>query len=92
LRDLDYKKAQGFMEAYRGKFSKVVTKFPLPDVPPEQFQKRADGKDGPYDYALLDRARVLRDAAWELDKSGRVAGWQMGAAGFVRHRVRAAAQ
>lgn len=74
LRSLDYAKARAFMEAYRGKWSKIVTKFPLPDVPPEQFQKRADGKDGPYDYALLDRARVLRDAAWELDKSGALPG------------------
>ena len=74
LRDLDFAKAQAFMVKFRGKWSKIVTKFPLPNVPPEQFQKRPDGKDGPYDYALLDRARVLRDAAAALDKPGAIPG------------------
>src|SRR4029077_9534658 len=39
LRDLDYAKAQTFMVKFRGKWSKIVTKFPLPNVAPEQFQK-----------------------------------------------------
>jgi cholesterol oxidase len=67
LNGLDYGRAEKFMETYRGKFSKVVTKFPLPPrAQPEQIgiQLNPDEyglKDK--DYLLLDRSRALRDAA-----------------------------
>jgi cholesterol oxidase len=55
LGDPEYQAAVAWMEDYRGKLNKVVTKIPLP------------GRDvanlGPDDYLLLDRSRALRDAA-----------------------------
>jgi len=55
LGDPEYQAAVAWMEDYRGKLNKVVTKIPLP------------GRDvanlGADDYLLLDRSRALRDAA-----------------------------
>jgi cholesterol oxidase len=57
LKGLDYNRAELFMRHFRGKFSKIVTKIPLPPgVTPDQL-----GPDK--DYLLLDRSRALRDAA-----------------------------
>jgi cholesterol oxidase len=57
LNGIDYDRAELFMNKFRGKFSKIVTKIPLPPgVSPEQL-----GPDK--DYLLLDRSRALRDAA-----------------------------
>jgi cholesterol oxidase len=67
LTGLDYGKAERFMQTYRGKFSKVVTKIPLPPgvapeslgVPPTGPDKDALAAKG---YLLLDRSRALREA------------------------------
>lgn len=57
LSGINYDRAEKFMEKYRGKLSKVVTKIPLPPgMTPETL-----GPD--QDYLLLDRSRALRDAA-----------------------------
>ena len=59
LKDINYDRAEKFMEAYRGRLSAIVTKIPLPPgMSAEQFAKRSDK-----DYLLLDRSRALRDAA-----------------------------
>ena len=59
LKDINYDRAEKFMEAYRGRLSAIVTKIPLPPgMSAEQFVKRSDK-----DYLLLDRSRALRDAA-----------------------------
>jgi cholesterol oxidase len=59
LKGIDYNRAQKFMEKYRGKFNKVVTKIPLPaGVTLDQLSKKSSK-----DYLLLDRSRALRDAA-----------------------------
>ena len=57
LKGIDYDRAERYMEKYRGKLSKVVTKIPLPPgVAPETL-----GADK--DYLLLDRSRALRDSS-----------------------------
>jgi cholesterol oxidase len=57
LKGIDYARAERYMEKYRGKLSKIVTKIPLPPgVAPETL-----GADK--DYLLLDRSRALRDAS-----------------------------
>jgi cholesterol oxidase len=64
LKDIDYNRTQKFMEKYRGKFSKVVTKIPLPaGVTLDQLSKKLDPAQASKDYLLLDRSRALRDAA-----------------------------
>src|SRR5262245_45510582 len=74
LRGIDYDRAERYMEKYRGKFSKVVTKIPLPPgVSPEQLGATLDpaqGKDklAKKGYLLLDRSRALRDAAGAVSK------------------------
>lgn len=57
LNGLNYDRAEKFMQTYRGKLSKVVTKIPLPPgMTPETLGSAQD-------YLLLDRSRALRDAA-----------------------------
>src|SRR5947209_159885 len=64
LKGIDYNRAQKFMEKYRGKFNKVVTKIPLPaGVTLEQLSKKLDPAQASKDYLLLDRSRALRDAS-----------------------------
>src|SRR5262245_10470273 len=59
LKGIDYDRTQKFMERFRGKFNKVVTKIPLPaGVTLDQLSKKASK-----DYLLLDRSRALRDAS-----------------------------
>jgi cholesterol oxidase len=59
LKGIDYDRTQKFMEKFRGKFNKVVTKIPLPaGVTLDQLSKKASK-----DYLLLDRSRALRDAS-----------------------------
>jgi cholesterol oxidase len=55
LTDADYQAAYQWMEDFRGKLNKVVTKIPLPG---RDVSNLADD-----DYLYLDRARMLRDAA-----------------------------
>jgi cholesterol oxidase len=58
LGDPEYQAAYAWMEDFRGKLNKVVTKIPLP------------GRDvsnlGTDDYLYLDRSRALRDAAADV--------------------------
>lgn len=74
LKGIDYDRAERYMEKYRGKLSKVVTKIPLPPgVSPEQLGVKLDpaqDKDKLADksYLLLDRSRALRDAAASVSK------------------------
>jgi len=74
LRGIDYDRAERYMEKYRGKFSKVVTKIPLPPgVSPEQLGATLDpaqdkDKLAKKGYLLLDRSRALRDAAAAVSK------------------------
>jgi cholesterol oxidase len=74
LKGIDYDRAERYMEKYRGKLSKVVTKIPLPPgVSPEQLGAKLDplqDKDKLADksYLLLDRSRALRDAAASVSK------------------------
>jgi cholesterol oxidase len=64
LKGIDYNRAQKFMERYRGKFNKVVTKIPLPaGVTLEQLGNKLDPAQASKDYLLLDRSRALRDAS-----------------------------
>jgi len=64
LKGIDYNHAQKFMEKFRGKFSKVVTKIPLPaGVTLDQLSKKLDPAQATKDYLLLDRSRALRDAS-----------------------------
>jgi cholesterol oxidase len=64
LKGIDYNHAQKFMEKYRGKFNKVVTKIPLPaGVTLDQLSKKLDPAQASKDYLLLDRSRALRDAS-----------------------------
>jgi hypothetical protein len=69
LKGMDYVRAERFMEKYRGKLSKIVTKIPLPPgVAPEQLGAKLDPAHDPYKlankgYLLLDRSRALRDAS-----------------------------
>src|SRR5262249_60926577 len=59
LKGIDYDRTQKFMERFRGKFNKVVTKIPLPaGVNLDQLSMK-----GSKDYLLLDRSRALRDAS-----------------------------
>jgi cholesterol oxidase len=59
LKGIDYDRTQKFMEKFRGKFNKVVTKIPLPaGVTLDQLSTKASK-----DYLLLDRSRALRDAS-----------------------------
>jgi cholesterol oxidase len=62
LDGLDYAKARAFMEKYRGKINKIVTKIPLPPGTDVSNLSPAD------DYLYLDRARVLKSAAVEVAK------------------------
>src|SRR5215212_7889603 len=55
LSDAEYNAAYKWMEDFRGKLNKIVTKIPLPG---RDVSKLTDD-----DYLYLDRARVLRDAA-----------------------------
>jgi cholesterol oxidase len=69
LGDAEYQAAYAWMEKYRGKLNKVVTKIPLP------------GRDvsnlGADDYLYLDRSRVLKEAAATVaQKLGIQADWQ----------------
>ena len=62
LGGLDFKKARSFMERYRGKFNRVVTKIPLPgrdvsDLPAAE------------EYLYLDRSRALKRAAAEASQT-----------------------
>ena len=68
LKGIDYNRARRYMEKYRGKWSKVVTKFPLPqdiveklgiDPAPAPDPDNLKNKG----YLLLDRSRALREAA-----------------------------
>lgn len=52
----DFDKSRTFMEKYRGKLNKVVTKIPLPG-------KNVDSLGPDEDYLYLDRSRGLRDAS-----------------------------
>ena len=64
LKGIDYNRTQKFMEKFRGKFNKVVTKIPLPaGVTLEQLSKKLDPAQASKDYLLLDRSRALRDAS-----------------------------
>ena len=67
LKGIDYDRAERYMEKYRGKLSKVVTKIPLPPgVTPEQLGAKLDpdpDKLANKGYLLLDRSRALRDAS-----------------------------
>jgi len=56
LTQADFDKSRAFMEKYRGKLNKVVTKIPLPG-------KNVDNLDPNEDYLYLDRSRELRDAS-----------------------------
>ena len=56
LTDADFARARLFMEKYRGKFNKIVTKIPLPG-------RNVDKLDDASDYLYLDRSRALRDAS-----------------------------
>jgi len=69
LNDQNFADARTWMESNRGKFSKIVTKIPLPgfqdrNLPPEQ-GRLAHLSDAD-DYLYLDRTRMLRDAATAL--------------------------
>jgi cholesterol oxidase len=74
LKGIDYDRAERYMEKYRGKLSKVVTKIPLPPgVSPEQLGAKLDpaqdkDKLSNKAYLLLDRSRALRDAAAAVSK------------------------
>jgi cholesterol oxidase len=74
LNGIDYDRAERYMEKYRGKLSKVVTKIPLPPgVAPEQLGTKLDPAQDPdklanKGYLLLDRSRALRDAAAAVAK------------------------
>src|SRR5262249_7761351 len=74
LKGMDYDRAQRYMEKFRGKFSKVVTKIPLPPgVSPDQLGAALDpaqdkDKLANKGYLLLDRSRALRDAAAAVSK------------------------
>jgi cholesterol oxidase len=69
LKGIDYDRTQKYMEKYRGKFSQVVTKIPLPPgVSPEKLGAKLDPAQDPdklanKGYLLLDRSRALRDSA-----------------------------
>ena len=75
LKGIDYDRAERYMEKYRGKLSKVVTKIPLPPgVSPEQLGAKLDpaqdkDKLANKGYLLLDRSRALRDAAAAVSNS-----------------------
>src|SRR5205085_1153444 len=56
LAQADFDRARSFMEKYRGKLNKVVTKIPLPGRDVDHL-----GPDS--DYLYLDRSRALRDAS-----------------------------
>jgi cholesterol oxidase len=74
LKGIDYDRAERFMEKYRGKLSKIVTKIPLPPgVAPEQLGAKLDPAKDPdklanKGYLLLDRSRALRNAAAAVSK------------------------
>jgi cholesterol oxidase len=74
LKGIDYDRAERFMEKYRGKLSKIVTKIPLPPgVAPEKLGATLDPAKDPdklakKGYLLLDRSRALRDAAAAVSK------------------------
>ena len=69
LKGIDYDRAERYMEKYRGKLSKVVTKIPLPPgVDAVQLGTKIDPANDPdklanKGYLLLDRSRALRDAS-----------------------------
>jgi cholesterol oxidase len=69
LSGIDYDRTERYMEKYRGKLSKVVTKIPLPPgVAPEKLGAKLDPAQDPdklanKGYLLLDRSRALRDAS-----------------------------
>lgn len=56
LTPADFDKSRAFMEKYRGKLNKVVTKIPLPG-------RNVDNLGSDSDYLYLDRSRALRDAS-----------------------------
>ena len=74
LKGIDYDRAERYMEKYRGKLSKVVTKIPLPPgISPEQLGAKLDpaqdkDKLANKGYLLLDRSRALREAAASVSK------------------------
>src|SRR5262249_40152482 len=71
LKGIDYDRAERYMEKYRGKLSKVVTKIPLPPgVDPAKLGANLDDPNKLKDkgYLLLDRSRALRDAAGLVSK------------------------
>jgi cholesterol oxidase len=74
LKGIDYDRAEKYMEKYRGKLSKVVTKIPLPPgVKPELLGVPMDPAQDPdalakKGYLLLDRSRALREAAGLVQK------------------------
>jgi len=74
LKGIDYDRAERYMEKYRGKLSKVVTKIPLPPgVAPEKLGAKLDPAQDPdklanKGYLLLDRSRALRDASALVSK------------------------
>src|SRR5262249_14851685 len=74
LKGLDYDRTQKYMEKYRGRFSKVITKIPMPPgVDPEKLGTQLDPAQDPFKlskkgYLLLDRSRALREAADRVSK------------------------
>jgi cholesterol oxidase len=55
-----FRAAQAWMESYRGKFNRILTKIPLPG---------RDASDlGTDDYLYLDRTRALKNAAGEVSR------------------------
>jgi cholesterol oxidase len=74
LKGIDYDRAERYMEKYRGRLSKVVTKIPLPPgVDPAQLGAKIDPANDPdklasKGYLLLDRSRALRDASAVVSK------------------------
>src|SRR5438046_799448 len=56
LSDADYKAARDWMENYRGKINRIVTKIPLPHHDVSKLDDKSD-------YLYLDRSRQLKDAA-----------------------------
>ena len=69
LGDAEYQAAYDWMQNYRGKLNKIVTKIPLPN--------RDVTNLGQDDYLYLDRSRALRDAAAKVgQKLGIQIPWQ----------------
>jgi len=74
LKGIDYDRAVRYMEQYRGKLSKIVTKIPLPPgVAPDKLGAKLDPAQDPDNlakkgYLLLDRSRALREASAVVSK------------------------